>query len=406
MIYQQSDSGQSDPRDLYSQDIVDTAVRQTLMTLFEQNIVPWRFHPRNSNFEPSVTENDRRFIHHISLKQISADDRNVLWPAEGDVDESYTLRVDDDGQVLIESRSAVGISHALTTFTQLFYAHTTGAVYTDRSPVSIADMPRFKHRGLNLDVARSFLPVEHVLRTIDALAFTKMNRLHLHMTDAQSWPLEVPAMPQLAAKGAYHPTMVYTPRDLRYLQRYGALRGIEVYLEIDMPGHTSSIWHAYPDLIAAFNRQPDWSRYAVEPPSGTLKLNSSAAYRFLEVLWDDVLHRVSPYSSLFHTGGDEVNRNAFLLDDTVGSNDPSVLRPLLQRFVDFNHERIRAAGMTPVVWEDVLLTSNLSLGQDVIVQSWRDHGGVPAIAQAGHRVIAGPSSFWVRVGQASSVVLL
>ena len=77
-----------------------------------------------------------------------------------------------------------------------------------------------------------------------------MNKLHVHMTDSQSWPLEIPSMPDLAAKGAYHPGLIYSAKDLAALQRYGSLRGIEVFLEIDMPGHTSAIWYYNPDLIA------------------------------------------------------------------------------------------------------------------------------------------------------------
>lgn len=153
-----------------------------------------------------------------------------------------------------------------------------------------------------MDIARSYYPPAAIMRTIDALAYNKMNRLHLHITDSQSWPLAIQNMPDLAAKGAYAPTLVYSTADVRNIQRYGSQLGVEVYMEIDMPGHIGSVHYAYPDLIAAANIQPDWDTYSAEPPSGQFKLNSSAVYTFLGNLWNDLLPRVSQFSSYFHTG--------------------------------------------------------------------------------------------------------
>ncbi|KAL8866686.1 MAG: hypothetical protein Q9174_006149, partial [Haloplaca sp. 1 TL-2023] len=211
-----------------------------------------------------------------------------------------------------------------------------------------------------MDVARNYYAPSDIMHTIDALAWNKMNRLHLHATDAQSWPLDIPALPNLSRKGAYRRGLSYSPEDLAQIQEHGMYRGVEVVVEIDMPGHTSSIAFSQPELITGFNER-NWSDYAAEPPSGSLKLNSSAVYTFLSTLWQDLLPQVLPYSAYFHTGGDEVNANVYTLDDTVRSNDSEVLQPLLQRFVDFNHDYIRAAGMTPVVWQEMLLEWDLTL---------------------------------------------
>lgn len=130
-------------------------------------------------------------------------------------------------------------------------------------------------------------------------------------------------------------------------------------------------------------------------PTGTMKLNSSAVSEFLKKLFDDVLPRVSPFSSCFHNGGDEVNLNAYTLDNTVKSNDPMILRPLMQAFINRNHDQIRAAGLTPVVWEEMLLTWDLELGSDVIVQTWQNDEAVVETVSRGHTVIAGNSRSWV-----------
>lgn len=148
-------------------------------------------------------------------------------------------------------------------------------------------------------------------------------------------------------------------------------------------------------MIAAYNVQPHWNTVAAEPPSGTLKLNSTAVYNFLDKLWDDVLPRISPFSKIMHTGGDEVNIKAYELDDTIKSGDPAVIQPLLQQFLDRAHSRIRAAGMTPAVWEEMLLAQNVTLGKDVIVQTWLDSASVLKVVEAGHKVIVGTHTYWV-----------
>jgi hexosaminidase len=288
----------------------------------------------------------------------------------------------------------VGIVRGLTTFTQLFFKHSEKDVYTTLAPVEIYDAPKFQHRGLNLDVSRNYFSVRDIERTIDACAYNKMNRFHLHVTDSQSWPLEIPALPELAAKGAYRPDFIYSVDDFRDIQRYAALRGVEVITEIDMPGHTSSIALSYPDLIAAFNIQPGWDKYAAEPPSGTLKLNSSAVDDFLETLFADLLPRILPFSSYFHTGGDEVNKNAYTLDDTVRSSEQAILQPLMQKFIDRNHNQVRASGLTPIVWEEMLLDWNLKLGDDVIVQSWQSDEAVAKIVSRGHKALVGNYNYW------------
>ena len=161
------------------------------------------------------------------------------------------------------------------------------------APVIIVDAPKFAHRGLNLDVARNWFPVEDILRTIDALSWNKYNRLHIHMTDSQSWPIEIPSIPELAEKGAYEEQLTYSPADIQLIHTYAIERGIEIIIEFDMPGHTTSIGYAFPDLITAFDAKP-WTTYCNEPPCGQLKLNSSAVGEFLEKLFADILPRVSP----------------------------------------------------------------------------------------------------------------
>lgn len=385
--------GNGKSRSVTSPEIIEYAINTAWRRIFKYNLYPWMFHPRD--WTPPSPEKKSKWIQRVNLKLHAQDPANIGKPLVGEIDESYSLYITEAGVATITSNSSIGIAHALSTFSQLFYTdQSERTVYTPYIPVNIYDTPAFVHRGINMDVARNFFPVSIIKKQIDAAAFNKMNRFHLHVTDSQSWPLDIPSMPELSAKGAYHREQVYTASDFAELQRHAALQGVEMVTEIDMPGHTSSIWHSHPDLIAAFNIQPNWDTYAAEPPSGTLKLNSSDVYDFLEKLFDDLLPRVYPYTNYFHTGGDEVNKNAYTLDDTVRSASYDVLQPLMQRFIDRNHDQVRAAGLTPVVWEEMLIDWNLTLGHDVIVQAWQSDEAVAKITRSGHRAIAGNYNYW------------
>ncbi|KAL5382351.1 hypothetical protein PMIN06_009426 [Paraphaeosphaeria minitans] len=372
-------------------EMVDQAIYSAKQTIFKKNFIPWKFHSRNWT-EPST--DNRTYISNVRVEVLQDDSEDIAKPLAGTVDESYTLELSEGGNVSIVANSSVGIVRGLVTFTQLFYKHSDGGTYTPLAPVNIFDVPVFQHRGINLDVSRNYFSVRDIERTIDAAAYNKMNRLHLHVTDAQSWPLEIPALPELSAKGAYRPDLVYTADDFATLQYYASMQGVELITEIDMPGHTSSIALSYPELIAAYDVQPDWDTYCAEPPCGTLKLNSTKVDDFLKKLFDDLLPRVLPFSSYFHTGGDEVNKNSYLKDDTVNSNDSAILQPLMQKFIDRNHDQVRAAGLVPVVWEEMLLDWNLTLGSDVIVQSWQSDEAVAQIVAKGHKALVGNYKYW------------
>lgn len=378
-----------------SSSIVQAAISRSLKTLFDQGLVPWKLVGRNqlSQFEPAANSS-RTMISSLAITQTEPDTMNTYKPLAGDVDESYNLTITTDGKATISAVSSTGVMHGLQTFIQLFYKHSTGAgMYTNLAPVEIIDAPKFSHRGLNMDVARNWFPMENIMRTIDALAMNKFNRLHLHMTDSQSWPMDIPALPDLSKKGAYQAGLSYTPNDIQLIQTYAVERGIEVIIEFDMPGHTTSIGYAYPDLITGFDAKP-WDTYCAEPPCGSLKLNDSRVDDFLQTLFSDVIPRVQPYSAYFHTGGDEVNSQVYLLDSTVKSNESSVIGPLIQKLVDRNHIQLRAAGLTPIVWEEMLLDWNLTLGSDVLVQSWLSDASVAAITARGHKALAGNYNFW------------
>ncbi len=349
---------------------------------------PWKFHPKNASFEPTISH-DRILIREIKLQHV----RHPVTNSKSD--EAYKLSISENGDVILSFMHPLGGLRALTTFSQLFYKHSDMMValtpYTPYAPLVISDCPAFIHRGLNLDISRNIISPVDVMRTIEGLAFNKFNRLHLHASDAQSWSLEIPALPDLAIKGAYHPNQIWTVEDLHEVQMFGAYRGVQVYLEIDMPGHTASIHAAYPDLLQSYNRQP-WPEFSAQPCAGQFKLSYPPVLKFTETLLNDLLPRISPFSSLFHIGGDEVNAKAY--DMT-----PTELKPHLQSFVNHTLHLVRNHSLTPIVWEEHVLDYNLTFPAEVIVQIWRagTKSGRSALAEVvgrGHKALFGPYTHW------------
>ncbi|KAK2760220.1 N-acetyl-glucosamine-6-phosphate deacetylase [Arachnomyces sp. PD_36] len=361
-------------------------------TLFNEQFVPRKFYPRGTVFEPEIV-NGTSTIESVQIEIVSTAKYSGEAHPSPNVGEAYSLSISEDGSVLITTTSGAGGLHALQTFAQLFYAHSQSdsGVYTSYAPVNIVDEPEFAHRGLNLDISRNWIPPKDVLRVIEAMAVNKMNRLHIHATDAQSWPLEIPSLPNLAIDGAYDSSQIWSTEDLKEVQRHGYLHGIEVYLEIDIPGHTTSIAKSHPDLITAENQMP-WNIYAEEPPSGQLKLNSSEVRSFMTSVLNDILPRNAKASPLFHFGGDEVNRNAYTLDNTVKSSSKEVLQPLLQSFMDHVFKIAKKHSITPILWEEMLLEWNLTLPDSTIIQTWRSKEALSHVLSKGHRVLFGANT--------------
>lgn len=362
------------------------ALARSLKAIFEDGYVPWMLHKPGSSFEPHCVPSKKRHIQSLTITQTGEDSESTFKPLAGQRDESYSLNVTSDGLASISAKTSTGVIRGLETFSQLFFKHSTApAWYTQQAPVRISDAPKFEHRGMLLDVSRHWFAIDDIKRTIDGLAMSKMNVLHLHITDTQSWPLEIPALPLLAERHAYSKGLTYSPADIADLHEYGVHRGVQVILEIDMPGHFG-IERAYPGLSVAYNKRP-YDQYCAQPPCGSLRLGNEKVEEFLDTLFEDLLPRLSPYAAYFHTGGDEYKANNSLLDPDLQTNDLSVLQPLLQRFLDHAHQKVRDLGMVPMVWEEMANEWNATLGEDVVIQSWFGQDKVKELAEAGHKVI-------------------
>ncbi len=173
------------------------------------------------------------------------------------VDESYSLSIPDDDSYAgnLTAATVWGALRGLETFTQLVsyqnnFPGQEPGYYLYWTPLYIEDSPRFPWRGLLVDSSRHYLSVPLLERTIDTMAAMKLNTLHWHIVDAESFPFVSEKYTELQEKSTYHPLASYDKETIAHLVNFARDRGIRIVPEFDTPGHTASIGQAYPELIA------------------------------------------------------------------------------------------------------------------------------------------------------------
>ncbi|XP_027155569.1 beta-hexosaminidase 2-like [Coffea eugenioides] len=322
------------------------------------------------------------------------------------VDESYTLVIPSPSQstaAAISAQTIWGAMRGLETFSQLVYGKPSRVA----CDLYIYDEPLFPHRGVMLDTSRNFYGVADLLRLIKAMSMNKLNVLHWHITDSQSFPLVLPSEPELAEKGAYGEVMKYSPEDVKNVVEFGMEYGVRIVPEIDMPGHTASWAEAHPDIVACTNMF--WwpagadlsSRIAHEPATGQLNPLASNTYKVVQNIIKDVATMFP--DSFFHGGADEVTTNCWKSDKSIQAflAKNGTLSQLLEMFITSTLPYVISQNRTVVYWEDVLLDANVSVAasllpqENVILQTWNNGpNNTKKLAQAGYRVIVSSAEFY------------
>ncbi|XP_076283012.1 beta-hexosaminidase subunit beta [Lasioglossum baleicum] len=221
------------------------------------------------------------------------------WP-HLQMKESYTLSISETSTVAnLMADSVWGVLRGLETFSQLLFPASDGPNLKIRCQ-SIRDRPKLKHRGLLLDTSRHYLPIHDILLTLDAMSYNKLNVLHWHIVDDNSFPYQSSRYPELSIRGAYHSTMIYTLNDIQKIVDYARLRGIRVMPEFDTPGHTRSWGLAYPELLTTCYD----SKGKPNGKLGPMNPTNPHLYEFLRNLFSEIV-QVFP-DQYVHLGGDEV----------------------------------------------------------------------------------------------------
>ena len=306
-----------------------------------------------------------------------------------------------------------GALHGLQTFLQLVAcsAEPSGLAVAG-APWAIADAPRFPHRGLLLDTSRHFLPVPALLRSLDAMAASKLNVLHWHIVDAQSFPFGSEAVPSLPTHGAYpsrRGRLTYSLKDVAAVAAHAEARGIRVLPEFDAPGHAYA-WgglnsgpHAPSALTVCAAAEP-WATYCAEPPCGQLDATHEGVYTMLAKLLPEAARAFMPPSVRaagapardiwFHAGGDEVNNACYLDTPHVkawmaahnASSPADGVTKLLQYFHDRERQVLSRVAGTVIQWEGTWTAGVVLDPGTTVIQAWLP-GSLARAAAAGFRVI-------------------
>lgn len=328
----------------------------------------------------------------------------ALDPAFPDTSRGAYALVADAGGVRVTARGHAGLFYGLQTLRQL-----VRPVPPDgwAAPgVRISDRPRFPYRGLHLDVARHFFPVEVVERVIDLAARYKLDTFHWHLTDDQGWRIEIERYPRLTEVGAYRDETVlaghldpyvgdgtphggfYTKEEIRRVVAYAAERYVTVIPEIEMPGHVRAALAAYPELACTpgpFQVGTRWGVYE------DVLCPSERTFAFLEGVLAEVMELFpGPY---VHVGGDEVPkvrwRESEVAQEMIRREGLADETELHGWFIGRIGRFLRRHGRRPIAWDDAL---EGGLPPGITVMAWRGVAAGTEAARRGHDVIVTPNS--------------
>jgi len=329
-------------------------------------------------------------------------------------EEGYGLSIDRNNSIEIKSVSYAGLFYGYQTFRQICEPDLEGGKNEDFTKIpclEIVDEPIFSYRGMHLDVSRHFFDVDFIKTYIDMIALHKMNVFHWHLTDDNGWRIEIDKYPLLAEKSAWRidrrnepwkeqsPAKeneeatyggYYTKEEIREVVDYAASKNIMVIPEIEMPGHTSEVFAAYPELSCKGEYIP------VNPGSYWPNIDifcsgKEEVFEFLENVLQEVIELFpGPY---VHIGGDEADKEIWescprcqkrILDE--GLLDEHELQSWfikrIEKFIVSKDKKL-------VGWDEIL---EGGLAKTATVMSWRGMKGGIQSAKAGHDVIMCPTS--------------
>lgn len=326
--------------------------------------------------------------------------------------EAYSINVSSDG-ILVRAVAPEGIYRATRTLLKSVGTEKTSSV--EFPSVEVSDWPRFGYRGLMLDVSRHFSDVEMVKRTIDMLALHQLNIFHWHLTDDQGWRIEIKSHPELTEVGAWRDDTVvgrylggtdyptdgkrhggfYTQEQIREIVAYAKERYIEIIPEIDLPGHTSAVLAAYPQLGC------EDKEYKVANRWGVIRDVLCAGNPASLDLFKDIMEEVCELfpGKYIHLGGDECVKERWkacpkcqrkirelgLKDGSRYSKEDYLQSWFMGEVASF----VQSKGKRVIGWDEILEGVPMD---DSVIMSWRGTEGGVTAARMGHDVIMTPTS--------------
>ena len=385
----------------------------------------------------SVTENDSNFVVRRStkivcdsqelkpivnyvLEYLDVDDAVEVTPENNYIslaldkslaEEEYKLSV-SEASVKIVAGGYGGAFNGVQTLFQLM----PSAVYTKQMSLpaevlgcEVADKPKFAYRGFMLDVARTFMTKDNVLRYIDYIAYHKINKLHWHLVDNQGWRIEIKSHPDLANVAGYRggdsPLRAslgkwnekyggyYTQDEIREIVAYAAVRNIEVIPEVDLPGHSEALLRVYPHMLCNFKNEmmKDNGNYDERNVVCATKENN---YVILEEILAEVC-ALFP-SKHFHIGGDEVKLSQWEqcpdCSAWLKKNGYTDGYKLEDMFISRIQAILAKYGKVPGVWNEAAYGGGLS--KEALVYGWKSAEVCKEVMMKGYRTIFMPQEYF------------
>ena len=313
-------------------------------------------------------------------------------------EEGYVLTSTKKG-VEVQAKTGAGLFYGVQTLLQMAAEGNKVAFGT------ITDEPRFEYRGMMLDVSRHFFGLDFVKKQIDAMAYYKLNRLHIHLTDAAGWRIEIKKYPRLTnfaawrsgknwkewwngdrkymeegeegAEGGY-----FTQDQCREIVEYAKKHYITVIPEIEMPSHSEEVLTAYPELSCTHvpYKQADFC------------VGNEKTFEFLENVLLEVME-IFP-SEYIHVGGDEASKQSWktcpLCQARMKKEGLKDVDELQSYLIERMEKFLNKHGRNLLGWDEIL---EGGLAPNATVMSWRGvEGGLKAI-EGGHRAIMSPGGY-------------
>lgn len=313
-------------------------------------------------------------------------------------DEAYRLTVDAQG-IRITASGDRGLLYGAMTLAQLLSPDRAYGTPVKVPAQTIEDAPRFAWRGLLVDPARHFLPVETLQAIVDQMASVKLNTLHLHLTDDQGWRFEVKRYPRLTEIGGWRtppstggtpgPKVggFYTQDQLKALVTYAAARGVTIVPEIDLPGHATALVAAYPEFGVLGDRPAVSNHWGVAP---YLFNPGPQGIAFVKEVLDELM-AVFP-GTYIHIGGDEAVKDQWERSpqvqaqmQTLGIRSENALQSwMIEQFGAYLEQH----GRRLIGWDEIL---EGGVPASASVMSWRGEKGAVEAANKGHDVVLSPA---------------
>ena len=320
-------------------------------------------------------------------------------------DEEYFLRINSN-EIAIESSTETGAIYGFQSLNQLMSLNLNNGVIKLQNQV-IKDSPRFKYRGMHLDVGRHMYPVDFIKKYIDGLAMLKFNNFHWHLTEDQGWRIEIEKYPELNNIGSYRDSTLighytdkpwqfdktryggyYTKKEIKEVVRYAEGRGINVIPEIEMPGHSQAAVSSYPEFGCT------GEQVGVAPLWGVFKeiyCSKNETFDFLEEIIDEVVELFP--GKYIHIGGDEAPKTNWKAcgncQNVINREKLKDEHELQSYFITRMEKYINSKGKQIIGWDEIL---EGGLAPNATVMSWRGVSGGIEAAKMNHEVIMTPNA--------------